>query len=258
MYIYLSKILPLLLLPIGIIFGLLIIALLLLWRRKRKTSAVFIILAMTLLWVSSMPIVADTFLGRMEQQFPAVSLSDIPASGCVVVLGGAVKPVLPPRVDIELSDSVDRIFKTASLYKAGKVQLIIVAGGNQPWSAFGQSEAEATSTLLVAMGVPDSAIMLDETSRNTRENAINAKTLLGEIDCERPLLVTSAAHMKRSVASFEKIGIDVFPVSSDVRVARTTTFKILDFLPHADALNMTTAAMREWIGQKVYQFRGWN
>jgi len=72
------------------------------------------------------------------------------------------------------------------------------------------------------------------------------------------LLVTSAAHMPRSVAAFEKAGVEVFPVSTDVRVIRASGLTVFDFLPHAGALSMTSDAMREWLGRKVYEFRGWN
>lgn len=245
------------LLPIGVVFELSLIALLLLWRGKRKSSAGFLMAAMLVLWVSSMPIVADNLLARLEQQYPAIALKDIPVSECIVVLGGAVEPVLPPRVDVELNEAADRVFKAASLYHAAKGNRIVVAGGRQPWSAFEQSEAEAIQSLLVDWGVPASAILLDSSSRNTRENAINAKPLLEKAGCGRPLLVTSAAHMARSIAAFAGVGVDVFPVSVDVRVVQVSEYSFMDFVPGAGALSRTTDAMREWLGQKVYQLRGW-
>lgn len=258
MYIYLSKILPLTVLPIGIVFEILVLALLLLWRGKRKSAIFLIVAAMTVLWACSMPIVANTVLGTLEQRYPAVALSGIPDSKCIVLLGGAIEPVRPPRVDINLLDSVDRISKTASLYRAGKAKVVIVSGGNQPWSPQLKSEAVETRTLLVAWGVPADAIVVDETSRNTYENALNSKTLLRESGCKTPLLVTSAAHMTRSVDSFAKLGVEVFPVSADVRAVKTLRLTVFDFIPDTHALEMTTNAMHEWIGQKIYRFRGWN
>jgi uncharacterized SAM-binding protein YcdF (DUF218 family) len=64
--------------------------------------------------------------------------------------------------------------------------------------------------------------------------------------------------MARSVAAFEKVGVEVFAVSADVLVIRKHGVTVLDFLPDAGALLMTTNAMREWLGRRVYEFRGWN
>lgn len=257
MYIYLSKILPLMLLPIGIVLELSLVALLLSWCGKRKSSVVFLLTAMLVLLLSSLPIVGDKLMATLEREYPAIALEDIPVSECVVMLGGAVDPILPPRVDVELFEAADRVFKTASLYHAGKANVLIIAGGGQPWSPFEQSEAEAVHSILVDWGVPASAILLDTRSRNTRENAINSRELLEESNCGKPLLVTSAAHMKRSVAAFNRLGVEVFPVSVDVRVVEVPEYTFMDYVPGADALKMTTDAMREWMGQKVYQYRGW-
>lgn len=258
LYIYLSKILPLLVLPVGIVFELLLVALLLLWRDRRKPAIFFMVTAMSMLWLCSMPIVANGLLGKLEQQYPAVPLSEIPESKCLVVLGGALEPVRPPRVDINLLDTADRINKTAKLYRAGKAEVVIISGGNQPWSPQLKSEAAETRTLLVSWGVPVEAILVDETSRNTYENAFNSKIILREAGCKVPLLVTSAAHMPRAVGSFARLGVEVIPVSADVRAVKNLRMTVFDFIPDMRALDMTTTAAREWTGQKVYRARGWN
>ena len=214
--------------------------------------------SMLMLWVSSMPVVADKLLGRLEQQYPAVTLADIPSSECIIVLGGAVEPVLAPRVDVELKEAADRVRKAAGLYAAGKGKHVIVTGGNQPWSPFEQSEAAAIKLLLMEWGVPDSAILLDESSRNTRENVVNTWEILQKKPCVTPLLVTSAAHMARSVASFEIVGIKVFPVPADVRVVNAPELTVFDFLPNVEALDKTTDAMHEWVGHIYYKLRGWS
>lgn len=214
--------------------------------------------ALLALWASSMPIVADNLLGKLEQQYPPLALNDIPVSECIIVLGGAIGQVRAPRVNVDLKEASDRVHKTAGLYAAGKSKLVIVSGGNQPWSPFEQSEAHSIKLLLMEWGVPASAIMLDETSRNTRENVVNTWEILQKISCATPLLVTSAAHMKRSVASFEIVGIKVFPVPVDIRVVEAPRLTIFDFLPEVEALNKTTDAMHEWVGQMYYRLRGWS
>jgi len=257
LYIYLSKILPLLVLPVGIVIELCLLALLFQRYGKRKTSSVFLFVAVLVLWGCSTPMLAKTLYGKLEQVYPPVAVLDIPASECIVLLGGAVSPVMPPRVDANLHDSIDRVRKAAQLHRVGKGKLVIVAAGNQPWSEFPQTEAEVTGMLLVEWGVPEEAIVLDGLSRDTHENAVNSAVLLDERGCGVPLLVTSAAHMPRAVAAFRGVGVEVFAVSADVRVVKETGFKVFDFLPDVGALKMTSDAMREWIGMKVYEFRGW-
>lgn len=258
MYIYLSKILPLLIIPIGIVLELLLLALFLLWRRKRRSAALSLVTAILVLWGSSLPIVGDALLGSLERQYYAVPMNVVPTSECIVVLGGAVGPAQSPRLDVNLEEAADRVYKSASLYIAGKAPMIIVAAGNQPWSPYRQSEAQAIRGLLMDWGVPDSAIVLDETSRNTRENVVNTWEILSTRRCATPLLVTSSAHMPRAVASFKMVGIRVFPVPVDVRVVRKPKLVIFDFLPDTEALKKTTDAMHEWVGQQYYKLRGWN
>jgi uncharacterized SAM-binding protein YcdF (DUF218 family) len=144
------------------------------------------------------------------------------------------------------------------LYRAGKIKKVLVSGGNQPWAPNMKSEAAATRTLLVEWGVVNDDIMVDEESRNTRENALNSVILMRESGCKKPLLVTSAAHMPRAVASFARVGVEVFPVSVDVRAVKNPQLSVMDFVPGIGALTMTTNAMREWTGQWIYRLRGWN
>lgn len=258
MYIYLSKILPLLVLPIGLVIELTFMAFLLVIAGKKKSSAILLFLAMALLWGASTPYVAEWLTGRLERDYPALMMTEVPRSKCVVLLGGAIEPVRPPRVDIDLLDGADRIRKAAQLYRAGLAQLIIVSGGNQPWSPFEESEAVSVKTLLLESGVPSEAIHLEEDSRNTRENAFYSAGLLKKLACGKPLLVTSATHMKRAVGAFERLRVEVFPVSTDVKVVDRPSLTIFHFLPDADALHMTSDAMREWLGQWIYRLNGWN
>ena len=258
MYLYLSKILPLLVLPIGIVIELSLVALLLLVKDRRKTAAVFLGCAVLVLWISSMPVVANALMGRLERDFPAVALRDVPTNKCIVLLGGVIQPAWAPRTEVEINEAVERVRTAARLFHARKGEVIVVTGGNLPWSPIAVSEAQLIKTLLGEWGVPAASVVLEEASRNTRENGLNARVLMDALACDTSLLVTSAAHMKRAVAVFEKLGMAVFPVSADVRAVADPALTVLDFLPAAEALKMTTDALREWMGQGVYWVRGWN
>jgi uncharacterized SAM-binding protein YcdF (DUF218 family) len=256
-YVYLSKILPIFVMPLGIVFVLALVAFLL-HKNKRRISAAFLAAAIVVLWVSSTPIVAHTLGHNLESHFPPVAIEDVQAGGCVIVLGGALGAPIAPRVEIDMSDAVDRVYKTAQLYKAGKAPFVIVTGGNQPWSESGVAEAELIRDLLMEWGVPKDKIYLEGSSRNTRENALYTKNIIDNTFCKSPLLVTSAAHMPRAVAAFKGVGIQVTPISTDIRVTDKKVYSVLDFIPDSKSLAQTSDAIREWVGQKVYEVQGWN
>ena len=258
MYLYLSKILPMLVLPPGIVMLLIVLALYFVLRDKRKMAIGSLAIALVVLWSASMPLVANRLALVIEARYPAITLGMVPDSGCIVLLGGFVSAPVSPRRDIELNESVDRVFKAAELYFAGKAPLVIVAGGRQPWSKSQMTEAEMMRDILTMWQVPERSILVEDRSRNTRENALFSKEIINSINCDQPLLVTSAAHMPRSVAAFERIGITVFPVSTDIRAVEESNLTPMDFLPDAGALSMTNTVLREWLGQLVYRWRGWN
>lgn len=258
MYVYLSKILPIFVMPISLVLILALAALMLLRRERRKSAAVFVVAAMAVLWVAATPIVAQSLYRNLEARFPPRPLAEVPQAGCIVLLGGVVSPALAPRVDVELSESVDRVYKAAQLYRAGKAKFIVATAGNQPWSLSPWAEADLLRDLLMEWGVPKDAIFLEGSSRNTRENAVYSKNVIDSIHCETALLVTSAAHMPRAVAAFQAVGVSIVPVSTDVRVVDAGLPAGMDFLPNAGALAMTSEAIREWIGSAVYRLQGWN
>ena len=258
MYVYLSKILPLFIMPLGVTLFLLVVALFFIRKRRRRYAGGVVTAAIVYLWAMSTPLVGENLYSRIEANYPPVPLSEVPQAGCIVVLGGLVESADWPRIDVEYNDAVDRVFKAAELYHAGKAPYMAVTGGRMPWSNSSQSEAELIRDQLVAWGVPDEVVMLEGSSRNTRENALYTKNLLDSIHCADALLVTSAGHMPRAMAAFRAVGITATPVSTDVRAANSRQITVMDFLPDARALEMSSDALHELVGQWVYEMKGWN
>lgn len=244
--------------PISVVMILVLATLLLLARGRTRIASGVLVGAIIVLWMSSTPLVAEALYRNLEARYPPLPLEQVPVAGCIVVLGGALSPPLKPRVDMELGEPIDRVYKAAQLYRAGKARMLIVTAGNQPWSLSPWAEADLIRELLMEWGVPKAAIFLEGSSRNTRENAVYSRNLIDSINCESSLLVTSAAHMPRAVAAFQAVGVSITPVSTDVRVVDRSLPAVTDFLPNAAALNMTSEAIREWIGQAVYRTQGWN
>ncbi len=255
---YLSKVLPLLVMPVFIALCASLLALFLLVRRKRKSAIICLLISILVLWLASLPIVADQLLWSLERQHLPRPIEEIPAGDCIVVLGGALGAMGYPRVEIELTDAADRVYQAAKLFQSGKGRTIIVSAGNQPWAQDRVAEAILIRALLIEWGVTEAAIVLDTSARNTRENAILGAALIRKSDCQSNLLVTSAWHMPRALASFKKVGVTMFPVPADVRSVRVSDAGMFRFLPRANALATTSHMLHEWLGVWVYRWKGWN
>jgi uncharacterized SAM-binding protein YcdF (DUF218 family) len=186
-----------------------------------------------------------------------VSPEQAPSASAIVLLGDGVAPGMPPRNWADLYDSADRIVHASRLFRAGKAPLVVAAGGSGWRSAAAQKPADAMADLLVEWGVPRDAILLERESRTTYENAIYTRKLLEARGIDGPvLLVTSAAHMWRSMAVFESAGMRAIPAATDYEPAGIDLGDPRIWLPDVDALQDANGAIKEYLGVLVYRLRG--
>ena len=254
----LTKLMPIFVYPLGLVILISIIGLVLAGMGRRRLALVFGVGAASWLWVASMPVFADWAIATLEQQYPAVPLEEMPHADVAIVLGGAVSQPAPPRVEVDLNKSIDRVFYAAKLFHAKRVRSVFVTGGNIPWRPSVVPEAELIRSLLVDWGqVPAKAIEITTQSRNTYENALEIKELRGERPFDSALLVTSAAHMPRAMAVFEKAGLPVSAATTDIEALKEVPWTPLRWLPDASSLTTTTMAMKEWLGFVAYRLRGY-
>ena len=257
MWLTLSKTLPYLLYPLTVSLLLMLLAMLL-PRRRARLGRLFVILAFALLAVSSFPPFARGVYRSLEARYPPVEVGKLPNADVIVVLGGALRLPVPPRTDFELTNASSRARYAATLFRAGKATRVLVSGGNVfEQSAGVQAEGQYLRRFLGELGVPSEAILLENESRNTRENALETKRMLERNALKSVLLVTSAAHMPRALGSFRAAGIQATPAPTDYRVDERNEPAVLGFLPSTEALDITTDALREYLGHAVYVVRGW-
>ncbi|MEL6471004.1 MAG: YdcF family protein [Cyanobacteria bacterium J06623_4] len=258
---FLSKLLPLFIYPLGLSILLMVLGLVWLWRHPRRATGA-IALAIFILFSSSNPVISNKLVSSLEwQYFPP---DPVPTADAIVVLGGATTPALAPRPWVEVSEAGDRILHGARLYTQGRAPKLILSGGRITWGGGGDSsEADDMKEIAMAMNVPEADIMLEETSLNTRQNAVNVKQILEAQDIDSVLLVTSAVHMPRAVAIFKKLDINIIPAPTDYLVTTekqsipTLENRILSLLPDASAIDNFTRALKEYVGFVIYRLRGW-
>lgn len=254
---FLSKLLPIFVFPLGLTLSLAVLGVLLWLLYYRRLARLCFGTALTILWVCSTPVVANRAIASLEQQYPPRSIADTPAADVAIVLGGVLGQPEPPRVALDLTDASDRVLHAARLYRAGKVKRILVSAGNIPWAPAMKAEAELIRELLVEWGVAADAIEMGTESRNTFENALEIQRMLKSKGFTSALLVTSATHMPRAMATFKRAAVPVTASTTDVSVVDSTRADPFRWLPNAGALAMTTTAMREWLGHLAYRVRGY-
>ena len=214
----------------------------------------FGLVAFFLVFVLGNPMVAGTLNGFLESRYPSFDSSTTRQFDAVAVLGGGVGGRGSLRPSDQLSPlSLQRTVCGADLFTQGVAPRIIFSGGDA--SVFGQGPVEAMEMkrLALRLGVPEEAILLEGQSRNTYEQAVGTRQLLGEASV---VVVTSASHIPRAVGLFRKQGLDATAYPCGYR-SKDLPFDLsgvnpFDLLPTVGALRTSTAAIHEIVGYVVY------
>ncbi len=242
-----TKLLPLFVYPLGLAIVLLLLSRLFSWLGRREAASLLVICAVALLWLCSMPRFSDWAMSTLEKEWPSVPAARAPRADAIVLLGGMTRGLVPGTDLPDLSGSADRLFHAAELYRAGKAPMLLLTGGNAPGY---EPEALSMKRVLLVMGIPEEAMLLEDHSRNTRQNARFSAAVLRDRQIHSILLVTSAYHMRRAKLEFERQGFEVLPAATDYQVVKAPRTP-LDWLPAVGALNQTTRAMKEYLGLMV-------
>ena len=253
-WITLSKWLPLLVYPFNVVQLLLFLGLLFRLFRRPRTAWSIVILSIFVLGIFSSPI--SVMLYRQhERTYLPLPIDKIPVAGAIVLLAGDVGIPLWPRIESQLTGN--RALHAFRLYHSGKAPIVIISGGNVFPQEGVLAEAEYTRGILQSWGIPKSAILLETTSRNTQQNAIYTSELLDQLEIDKILLVTTAIHMPRAVATFLQKGVDVIPAPSGYSVVGTKRPVILEWWPKLGNMNKAQAYIHEVLGMQIYRLRGW-
>lgn len=254
----LSKLLPLLLLPLGLAL------LLLLWGAVRGSRWPGIS-ALALLWIAATPLTAEAlwrWLERPHQRRTAEAVLRQARPAAVVVLGTGRHPAPGPARASEWIDA-DRFFAGLEAYaqlqlqRQGDPARLIFTGGWWPTQPDLPPEGDVLRQRAIALGVPADAVLSTSKVRNTADEAKAIAAMLPARSIV--LLITSAFHMPRAQRLFERQGLTVLPFPVDFQAsgawAGHPLRNPLNYLPSADGLQSSSRALREAIGRTVY--RAW-
>lgn len=233
--------------PLGIVFVILVVALLVAWRRPLVAWRP-VALALIVLYPLSTQFVADHLLWWLEPA-PRDPASDRSGQS-IVVLGGDTYFNAPEYgSDTVKARTLVRLRYAAHLHRTLKKPVLVTGGapeGNRV------PEGDLMKQVMERdFGVP--VQWVEKSSRNTFENAQLSQRMLKPADIDRIYLVTHAWHMRRARVAFEHAGFTVIPAPTGY----TTNFQLtlIDFLPDASALDDSGRFFREAIGIVWYRLR---
>ena len=255
MFFILSKVLDFLISPVIWILFFMSISLFIFKNKEQKLKLMYAAFFLFLLFTN--PFVTNLAVESWE--VPAYSANQISESYDIgILLSGSMNNYSSSLERPAYSQSVDRLLQTISLYKTGKIKKILLTGGSGYVLQPEFKESLITKKVMIEAGIPAEDILVEDRSRNTYENAAFSARVLQEKNLGgKLLLITSAFHMRRSLACFNKAGLMVHPFPVDIK---STPFSFLPerwIIPDAYGLFLWKMLIREWIGVAAYKFQGY-
>jgi uncharacterized SAM-binding protein YcdF (DUF218 family) len=251
----LSKVFGFFALPTNFLLSLGILGVLLLCTRFMRLASWFIVTSVVLLAVAGLSPLGNVLILPLEERFPPWDAAHGPPDG-IVMLGGAISPqVSVERGTIALQEGGARLVVTAELgLRYPKARIVISAGPGALVYDEGP-EAGVAVRELEALGIAHERITAEEQSRNTVENAVFSRLIANPQPGEHWILVTSAFHMPRAIATFRAAGfpIEAYPV--DFRTGGPAD-ALRPFGIASRGLRLTDTALHEWMGLLVYRLTG--
>ena len=255
-----KKIVALFLYPVGLCLVILVLGLFCLWAtRRQRLGKVLVTLGAVILLLFSTSLISLELLVPLEQCYPALlhpetvswGPKDSTSPKWIVVLGGGhvSDPRLPANSQISAA-ALGRVVEGVRLHKAVPGSMLLLSGG----AVFDPvQEAEVMAQVAVLLGVTPQDIMLESDSRDTTEQAAIIAKMIGR---EKFILVTSAAHMPRSIALFRRSGLQPIPAPADFRAPKTGLSSPYSFFPGVGSLGQTQSALHEYLGLAWAWLRG--
>ncbi|HVZ97753.1 MAG TPA: YdcF family protein [Chitinophagaceae bacterium] len=207
-----------------------------------RVSALLVFLIFSNQWI------LDWVASRWQPE--PVLHSGLKKYSCGIVLGGFGSP--DANGNGYFNENGDRFIEAEKMYKLGIIQHILISGGNGKTDDATFREAEWAKNEFKSLGIPDSAIFIEDRSKDTQDNAAYAKKITDSLNFAPPyLLITSAIHMPRAALIFGNAGIPVQPFPCSYTAGRGR-FEFSAILPQAFVLTAWDHLLKEMTGYIWY------
>jgi len=216
----------------------------------------------TFAWVILSLITCTSFtswlMAGLESRYGLPALTDVEGADAIVCLGGGIHPSYTEPTGLHMVRGSDRLATALSMSVSGMAPVLVLGGGGFKHQGEVVSEADAIFDYLARYPELSFEVVSLGVCAHTRDEALKVAELVKNRDWKKVLLVTSASHMPRSVATFTKAGVQVVPVPCHYmsRFNQAGEHSWLH-LPDRGTLDIFDSWFHEWIGDWIYWWRGW-
>jgi uncharacterized SAM-binding protein YcdF (DUF218 family) len=253
MFFFLSKILYYLVMPLTLVCICLLFALI--TKNKMWKKRLFIAGVAMLLFFSN-DFLANEVMHAWEIETRPIAT--LPKYKLGIVLTGTTMNRLPDD-RVYFNKGADRVTHTIQLYKEGHLEKILISGGSGRIIGEAEPEANKFKKVMIMVGIPAHDILIENETRNTAESAEQVKKILVDrgyqaSDC---VLITSAFHMRRSLACYRKAGVDLDTFSTDFYSYPRDYHLDAFLIPKIEAVVSWHKLVKEWVGFAAYKIAGY-
>lgn len=246
--------------PVGFAWFLLLVSTVVCWRRRRRLGTAVCGGAALLIWLAVQPAVTGPLLAAAERPWRDHTVDQAPEADAVLILGGGWRPSRYDYRGLDLTECGDRLIAGIELCRRGRAR-VLVLGGDAPWTPVGESaDSERVRGWAADWGLGATEIVSLGAVLNTRDEAERARELVERRGWKRVLLVTSAFHLGRAMATFRQAGVPVEPVACDFRWIRLGDGKEVGWgwraFPDEESVFSLTLWWHEQLGWLSYRLSG--
>jgi uncharacterized SAM-binding protein YcdF (DUF218 family) len=252
---YISKMLVLLTQPLAWVL-LLLTAALVCNARHPPLARRLQVCALSVLLLAGWQPLPDALLRQLEAQYPEVPASaDLSGYAGLIVLGGGTASgrVSQAHMHPQVGEGSERLSASVAILQRYPRLRMVYTGGEGDWLGTGPSEADRARNFFEDLGAKGPLMQYEAASRNTYENAVLTALVPGVDKTQRWLLVTSAWHMPRSMATFQKTGWNVVAYPVDYRTGESTHWADYSLRNGTDKWQ---TVLNELVGLAAYRITG--
>ena len=241
---YIIKTIANLILPPGCLIISLVIYIIFSYRKSKKLPKLIVFITL-LFYIISIPLTSNLLMHSLEYKYLPPNKLD---GDVIVVLGGGAtlsSPDLSGSGNLSGS-AANRLLAAARIHI--KTGLPIIFSGGQVFKTSG-NEAEIANRQLLDLGLSKNAVIMENKSLNTTENANFTKVILTKYNYTKPILLTSAFHMYRAIINFNNAGIknlQIYPC--DFTTNKKLHMDFNSFVPSGASLGSSSVALHEYLG----------